>query len=89
VYAGIAVLADSRYTCAINIGRNPTFGDTETAMEVFLIDFDGNIYGEALEIEFHHRLRVEIAFGGEEELVRQMRKDVRKARALMGGDEAR
>jgi len=89
VYAGIAVLGDSRYAGAINIGRNPTFGDTETALEVFLIDFDGNIYGEALEIEFHHRLRVEIAFDGEEGLVRQIRKDVRKARALMGGHEAR
>ena len=85
VYAGIAVLGEDRYACAINIGSNPTFGDSETALEVFLIDFEGNIYGEALQIEFHHRLREEKAFDGEEELVGQMRKDVRKARALMVG----
>jgi riboflavin kinase/FMN adenylyltransferase len=79
------LLGDARHLCAINIGSNPTFGDGETALEVFLIDFETNIYGEALEIEFHHRLREEIAFEGEEELVRQMRKDVKRARALMGG----
>ena len=85
VYAGMALLGDARHLCAINIGSNPTFGDGATALEVFLIDFEGNIYGEALEIEFHHRLRDEIAFEGEEELVRQMRKDVKRAKALMGG----
>jgi len=88
VYAGIAILGEARYACAINIGRNPTFGDADTALEVFLIDFEGNIYGVALEIEFHHRLREEVAFDGEEELVRQMQKDVKKARALMGGTVA-
>ncbi len=83
VYAGKAILGAEKYLCAINIGRNPTFKDTETALEVFLIDFNGDIYGEALEIEFHHRLREEIAFAGEEQLIRQMQKDVKKARTLL------
>lgn len=84
VYAGMAVLEQAKYMCAINIGSNPTFGDTQTALEVFLLDFEGNIYGESLQIEFHHRLREEKAFQGEEELIRQMRKDVKKARMLLG-----
>jgi len=83
VYAGKAILTDRKYFCAINIGSNPTFHDHEVALEVFLIDFEENIYGESLEIEFHHRLREEIAFAGEEELVNQIKKDVRKARALL------
>ncbi len=83
VYAGKALLGGSKYMCAINIGTNPTFGDTQTALEVFLLDFDGDIYGESLGIEFHHRLRDEKAFAGEEELIRQIKKDVARARALL------
>jgi riboflavin kinase / FMN adenylyltransferase len=83
VYAGKAVIGGAKYLCAINIGKNPTFRDTETALEVFLLDFEGDIYGEAMELEFHHRLRDEKAFAGEDELVRQMKKDVAKARALL------
>jgi len=40
VYAGRAVLVLQKYLCAINIGRNPTFGDHEIALEVFLLDFE-------------------------------------------------
>ncbi len=83
VYAGKASFGDQKYSCAINIGSNPTFGDERTALEVFLIDFDGDIYGESLEIEFHHRLRDERAFASEGELVRQMKKDVARARGLL------
>ena len=83
VYAGKALLGPDKYGCAINIGTNPTFGDHETALEVFLLDFDGDIYGESLEIEFHHRLRDEKTFGSADELVRQMKKDVARARALL------
>jgi riboflavin kinase/FMN adenylyltransferase len=86
VYAGRAVLATGRYACAINIGRNPTFGDAETALEVFLLDFDGDIYGETIEIEFHFRLREEIEFAQEQQLVKQMKKDVRRARTLLSGE---
>lgn len=87
VYAGKAIVSSGSYMCAINIGSNPTFRDTETALEVFMLDFEGDIYGEALEIEFHYRLREEIAFVGEEQLVEQMKKDVRKARSLLRKEE--
>ena len=83
VYAGMASFCSEKYMCAINIGSNPTFGDAQTALEVFLIDFEGDIYGESLEIEFHHRLRDEKAFSSEQELVRQMKRDVSRARAML------
>jgi riboflavin kinase/FMN adenylyltransferase len=84
VYAGKAKLRHRDYICAINIGSNPTFGDTATALEVFLLDFVGDIYGKSLEVEFHYRLREEKAFASEKELIRQMNKDVAKARVLLG-----
>lgn len=83
VYAGMAILGETGYRCAINIGSNPTFGDEEVALEVFMIDFDGDIYGESLEVEFRHRLRPEIAFKGEKELARQIEKDVEAARSFL------
>lgn len=83
VYAGRAFFGEGRHPCAINIGSSPTFGDSDTALEVFLVDFEGDIYGEVLEVEFHHRLRDEKAFPGEEDLVRQMKKDVARTRELM------
>ncbi|MBU4194288.1 MAG: bifunctional riboflavin kinase/FAD synthetase [Actinobacteria bacterium] len=83
VYGGKAILGQSRYLSAINIGSNPTFCDEEVALEVFLIDFEGDIYGESLEVEFHHRLRREVAFSGEKELARQIQNDVEKVRSLL------
>ncbi|MBN2169032.1 MAG: riboflavin biosynthesis protein RibF, partial [Actinobacteria bacterium] len=56
VYAGVACLEHDKYICAINIGDNPTFGDGVKALEVYLLDFEGQIYGETLEVEFHYRL---------------------------------
>lgn len=88
VYAGRAILPRGAHACAINIGSNPTFRDTETALEVFLLDFDGDIYGESMEIEFRHRLREEIAFADEEHLVAQMKKDVSRVRSMLKNDEA-
>jgi riboflavin kinase/FMN adenylyltransferase len=84
VYAGKAILGIRKYMSAINIGSNPTFADTDAAaMEVFLMDFEGDIYGESLEVEFHARLREERAFVGEDELVRQIKSDVARARAVL------
>ena len=87
VYAGKTVLGDRKYPCAINIGSNPTFDDVETAVEVFLIDFGGEIYGESLEVEFHHRLRDEVKFSSSEALAAQMRRDVEEARDLMSASD--
>lgn len=84
VYAGKAILGIRKYMCAINIGGNPTFADSDAAaLEVFLMDFEGDIYGESLEVEFHARLREERTFVGEDELVRQIKSDVARARAVL------
>ncbi|MBN1289928.1 MAG: bifunctional riboflavin kinase/FAD synthetase [Actinobacteria bacterium] len=85
VYAGLACLEQEKYICAINIGDNPTFGDGVKALEVYLLDFDGRIYGETLEVEFHYRLRDEVSFENESQLIGQMQEDVKRTRDLLQG----
>jgi riboflavin kinase/FMN adenylyltransferase len=83
VYATISYLHGGAYASVTNIGLRPTFDDTGRTVEVFLIDFDGDIYGEEVTIELVERLRGEVKFGSGEELATQIGKDVEQARALL------
>lgn len=86
VYAGWTVIGDVRYAVATNVGVNPTFGDrTEPIVEVHIIDFEGDLYGQTLEVAFTHRLRNEMRFDSVDDLVTQMKSDVERARALARG----
>jgi len=66
---------------AMSVGVRPTFGGGLRTLEVFLLDFEGDLYGRDLTVEFAAWLRPEQAFPGPEELVRAMRADVDAARA--------
>ena len=85
VYAGRAHLADSVHTAAISVGYNPTFTDARTAVrvEAHLLDFDRDIYGAHLRLEFTHRLRDEERFGSVDDLIEQLHRDVRRTRELV------
>jgi riboflavin kinase/FMN adenylyltransferase len=61
----------------------PTFDGGERTVEVFLMDFDENIYGKVLSIELVDRLRGEIKFSNAEELSAQIAKDVDLAREIL------
>ncbi|MBI5904107.1 MAG: bifunctional riboflavin kinase/FAD synthetase [Deltaproteobacteria bacterium] len=63
-----------------NVGFNPTFGENSLGLEVHLIDFDGDLYGREITVWFHDRIRDERKFQSVEELVRQIDKDVKRAR---------
>lgn len=68
-----------------NIGNQPTVdGDRRYLLEVHLFDFDREIYGQHLEIEFCKRLRDEKRFGSFEQLRRQIERDARAARKILG-----
>jgi len=67
----------------LNIGSNPTFSDNTLSIEVFIIDFNEDIYGKRLEVLFIDRIRDEIKFGGPALLVEQIRKDVETARQIL------
>ena len=79
VYAAFA----NGHAAAVNVGIRPTF-DTGRGLlvEAYLIDFDGDLYGDTLRIAFIKRLRGEKRFAGSEELIAQMHRDVEEAREL-------
>jgi len=83
VYAAVVKLEGETYRGVLNIGFNPTFGDVPLSLEVHLMDFSGNIYGKSLEVLFIDSIREERAFPGPEELARQIRKDVERARDIL------
>jgi len=58
------------------IGKRPTFGKTDVVLEVFLLNFSGDLYGEQLAIEFIAYIRGDKAFADVEALTAQMEKDV-------------
>jgi riboflavin kinase/FMN adenylyltransferase len=63
----------------MNIGVRPTVDGSKRVIEVNIFDFDEDIYGQTLQVQFHHFLRGEVKFKGLEELKEQLRKDKIKA----------
>jgi riboflavin kinase/FMN adenylyltransferase len=90
VYAGHLVTCDvhgasrERFPAAISVGTNPTFQGTRRTVEAHLLDFDGDLYGEHVGVEFAHRLRPMTAFPDIEDLLEAMARDVADTRALVG-----
>lgn len=85
VYAVRAHMGGRRIEGVASIGVRPTFGDGPVSIEVFLFDFDGDLYGKHVEVEFVKRLRRERKFPDADELVRQMHRDVEDAKAVLAG----
>jgi riboflavin kinase/FMN adenylyltransferase len=85
VYACRAWLGSISWAAVANIGYRPTFEDqsVQPRVEAHLLDFDRDIYGSELQLEFISRLRDEQRFSGIEALVEQIRKDISKARLLL------
>ena len=75
VYACIAIVQGRRYTAVTNIGNRPTVGGHRVTVEPWILDFDGDLYGETLELEFHKFLRPERKFDSLEELKAQIQSD--------------
>ena len=85
IYATWAIVEGQRYQSATSIGVRPTFGVSSRTVEAFILDFEGDIYGKPLTLEFASRLREERAFPSAEALVEQMKLDVEEARAILSG----
>jgi riboflavin kinase / FMN adenylyltransferase len=67
---------------AISIGTNPQFG-TDRRVEAHVLDFDGDLYGHRVSVDFHHHLRDQATFPGVDELAAQIRADIDQARRLL------
>ncbi|MCX7983187.1 MAG: bifunctional riboflavin kinase/FAD synthetase [Syntrophales bacterium] len=72
---------------AMNIGTNPTFGDEKRTLEVFLLDFEGNIYGRRVDVYFVDRIREERKFPSIDELINQITLDVARVREILAKSE--
>jgi riboflavin kinase/FMN adenylyltransferase len=89
VYAVYVVLAPrgpgtgQRFGGMMNQGARPTFGDPVRALEVHLLDFDGELYGETVSVEWVRRLRDVQAFPSRDALVAQLARDREAARASL------
>ncbi|MFC2059352.1 bifunctional riboflavin kinase/FAD synthetase [Chloroflexota bacterium] len=83
VYATRAHFGDRVYPSVTNIGTRPTFSESERTIEVHLLDFTGNVYGQQITIELVERLRPEMKFAGKEELIAQINKDIGQARKVL------
>ena len=83
VYATQVELNGKLYQGITNIGYRPTFEDQDTPnMETHILDFDGNIYGERLVLNFIEKIRDEQKFTGVEEFLAQIERDKHTARRI-------
>ncbi len=76
VYVGAASVGGRRYPAAIHIGGNPTFGEPGCKVEVHLLAFDGDLYGEELAVEISMRVRGTKKFESVDALRRQLADDL-------------
>jgi len=85
VYATLVRHQDKIYGGMANIGTNPTFTETmeNLSVEVYLFDFDGDLYGEELTIEWLSYTREEIKFDSKEALIERMQQDEEEIRAYL------
>lgn len=83
VYAVRVRLPDnSEYDGVANVGHRPMF-EPEELLEVHLFDFDGDLYGQRIEVALHHYQRPEAKFESIDELVEQIGRDADRARELL------
>jgi len=68
----------------VSIGTNPTFSGRERRVEAFVLDFDGDLYGERVSLDFVAHLREQREYEGIEPLVAQIREDVEQTRGVLG-----
>jgi riboflavin kinase/FMN adenylyltransferase len=83
IYAVRVAAAGRRYNGVASFGRRPMFDTGTVLLEIFLFDFDGDLYGANIDVAFIAWLRDEAMFASAEELVRQMDEDSRLARAAL------
>ncbi|MDQ3941491.1 MAG: bifunctional riboflavin kinase/FAD synthetase [Actinomycetota bacterium] len=85
VYAGFVRFGEEEYAACTNVGVAPTFGRSESRVEAYLLDFEGDLYGRVVDVGFVKRIREERRFSGVDELIGQIRRDVEEARIIAGG----
>jgi len=83
IYATWAIIDGKRHQSATSIGIRPTFGLTQRLVEVFIMDFSEDIYGETVGVEFIKKVRDQEKFDGLDELIKQINQDVDDCRQVL------
>lgn len=82
VYAAVLTLADGRaLPCVLNKGRHPTLPEGAATVEAYIFDFEGDLYGQRVAVDFLAFLRPETRFADKEALRAQIERDAANARA--------
>jgi riboflavin kinase/FMN adenylyltransferase len=85
VYAATVTQEEKTYHGVVNIGTNPTFEDKAFAVEVFLFNYQGDLYGKELRVALVDRVRDEETFSSPDALVHQIEQDIHKAKDILRG----
>jgi riboflavin kinase/FMN adenylyltransferase len=83
VYATYAWVGETRHVAATNVGNRPTINGRSVTVEAHLLDFDGDLYGQELRVEFIHHIRPEKKFSGLDALTTQIQADVSEIRKMI------
>jgi riboflavin kinase/FMN adenylyltransferase len=83
IYAVRVYVGDRRYDGAAYLGTRPMFDNGEPVLEVFLLDFEGDLYGREIEVEFIGFVRADARLPSLEALIAQMAQDCSRARAML------
>lgn len=83
VYATRAHISGKSYQSMTNIGVRPTFGGQSRTIEVYVLDYQGDLYGQQIVIDFIERLRAEQRFASQQQLKEQINKDVALGRSIL------
>jgi len=83
VYAVTVECSDGHYKGLANIGYSPTFDDHIFTIEVHLLDFNNDLYGQDIRVNFIKRIRDEKKFSNIDELARQIKKDIDSGRKIL------
>ncbi len=83
VYAAYVYVDEKKFKAGVNVGYNPTFKGSKKHIEAFLIDFEGDIYGKKIKIEFVDFIRDEKKFRRVSDLIEQITKDIASIKSIL------
>jgi len=83
IYLVSVKCGQGEYSGVANIGFTPTFDDNQFKVEVHILDFNEEIYGQNIKVDFIQRLRDEKKFASVSELSEQIKEDIKKARQIL------
>lgn len=86
VYGAYAYVEGIRYAAAVNVGVSKTFANAEAPIEAHLLDFEGDLYGKSIDVDFIQWLREPRVFSSKEELIATVMGNIEWVRTHLGGE---